>query len=160
MGRHAVKLDRTGRISLPGALRFPFLPGEDECVIAPLDDDHAGIWTPLSFDVLLDRLNTDETEALAHPKGSRWLAMSSHYLSIDNQFRIVIPPDIRERVDLGERIVLAGAEDRIEVWNEAKFQEKEADEARYVRSRADNMRPLPADRPTRGDVGSTEGEAK
>ncbi|MCB0977078.1 MAG: hypothetical protein KDB02_06425 [Acidimicrobiales bacterium] len=149
-GRYVLKLDKTGRIAIPGAYRHAFFPGEDECVVAPLSKNSAGLFTPLAFDLVLEDLDNDEIATLAHPRASRWLAMSSHYLSVDNQYRIVLPPDIRERVDLGSQIVLGGAYDRIEVWNAENFAEEGEDEIEHVTSHLDNLKVKRTKRPEGG----------
>ena len=49
----------------------------------------------------------------------------------DKQGRILIAPSLRERAQLDGDIMLAGANNRIEIWNRAKWNEEMDDESGF-----------------------------
>mgnify|MGYP002293391216 FL=1 len=50
---------------------------------------------------------------------------------LDKQGRILIDPSLRERAQLDGDIMLAGANNRIEIWNRAKWNEEMDDESGF-----------------------------
>ena len=50
---------------------------------------------------------------------------------LDKQGRILIAPSLRERAQLDGDIMLAGANNRIEIWNRAKWNEEMDDESGF-----------------------------
>jgi MraZ protein len=120
-GHFDLKLDKTGRIAIPGAFRHAFLPGPDQCVIAPMGGQVLGMWTADAFDIYLEEAIEDDAWATVDVRDLRWMEMMARDVSIDSQHRIVIPPELRDDSDLGDRIVLGGAGDRVEIWNAEAF---------------------------------------
>ena len=48
---------------------------------------------------------------------------SATELELDTQGRVTIPAKYRERVGLGDEVLIIGARDRLELWNTATYRE-------------------------------------
>lgn len=55
----------------------------------------------------------------------RFIMASAYEVEVDNQRRIVIPERLVLYADLKENVVFLGIGDRVEIWDEAKWMEKE-----------------------------------
>jgi MraZ protein len=55
----------------------------------------------------------------------RFILGSAYELDLDSQGRFVIPGNLKEYANLDENVVFLGLGDRIEVWNEKIWSEKE-----------------------------------
>lgn len=124
-GTFRCKLEATGRLALPADLRGPF---GATAVLRPHRTAYLNLWTPAAFDLVADQLASG---GVVSPRTRKRFHMSATEVSVDKQRRLVIPPELRERVGLGEQIVVAGSIESIEIWSpEAYAAEEDAfDEA-------------------------------
>lgn len=109
-----VGLDDAGRVSLPATFRHAF---SDQAIIAPAGDRFLEMWTPATFDLVLQDRRRRATAGLSHPRSAKRLQMAATRASIDKQYRFVIAPRLREKLELTDRIVLAGAGEAIEIYS-------------------------------------------
>lgn len=121
-GTYPTRLEPSGRLVLPSALRYAF---DGSARIRAHRGEYLMLTTPRAFDVIVDHLGAGSGEVL-HPRTRKRLYMSAPQVTIDRQSRLVIPPDLREQVGLGEDVILAGAIESIEIWPAARFAEAEA----------------------------------
>jgi MraZ protein len=61
-------------------------------------------------------------------------------MNFDQQGRVVIPLKLRELSKLGERVVLVGAYDRLEIWSTAEWDRYQDDPKVYGRRRLESIR--------------------
>lgn len=122
-GTFHLKLDATGRVALPAALKGAF---GAQCVLRPHRNEYLNLWTPLGFDEFLKAFVASRPVGVVGPRTRKRLHMSATESAVDKQSRFVIPPDLRAQAGLGERIVLAGSIETIEIWPAETFEAEEA----------------------------------
>ncbi len=110
VGTHRVRLEANGRFSLPTALRHAF--GE-LAVVRPYRDLHLNVWTPAAFAAVDAAVKASRP---VEPRTRRRVHQSALEIPFDKQYRMILPEAARERVGIGEEIVLAGAMETIEIW--------------------------------------------
>jgi DNA-binding transcriptional regulator/RsmH inhibitor MraZ len=115
-GHYRTRLEGNGRIVLPSALRSPFLAVATTHVLRR--DRALWLLTPRAFDLMVDAMHSTESRGIVDPKSRGRLYMAAPRVSVDKQGRLVIPPELRERVGLqGEaEVELAGAIEHVELW--------------------------------------------
>lgn len=121
---HEVNVDAHGRVSMPAAYRPAFTDGSLR--MAAVRDRNLEFWTPETFELVLSHKRRLGSPRLSGPRGLKMFQARTARVAIDKQFRFVIPPALRERIGLdpaGDRIVLAGAGEAIEVWSAAAWAE-------------------------------------
>ncbi len=123
-GRHQHALDEKGRLSIPSRFR-EIIAQEHEgrlvvtnlplCLVA---------YTPEQWDLIESR-----TSRLSNVKSNvqsflRYFYSGATECELDRQGRILIPPSLRDAVDLDRQVVVAGMFNRIEIWSQAKWDEE------------------------------------
>jgi MraZ protein len=119
LGTFRCKLEATGRLALPADLRGPF---GATAVVRPHRRAYLNLWTPTAFRLVADQIVAG---GVVDPRTRKRFHMSATEVSVDKQRRLVIPPELRERVGLGEQVVLAGSIESIEIWSAETFAEEE-----------------------------------
>ncbi len=122
-GTYRLKLDATGRVSLPASFKGAF---SATGFIRPNRNSHLMLWTPSGFKAVADAFGGSGSSGVVNPRTRKRLHMSTTEVSVDRQSRFVIPPELRVKVGLGEAIVLAGAIETIEIWSADSFVDEEA----------------------------------
>ena len=125
-GTYRSRLEANGRIVLPSALRAPLvaasaghlLPRQGRCLL---------LYTPKGFDAFVDDVVASQGAQAIDPEARQVLFKAAPRVTVDKQARFVVSPDLRAAVGLeGETdIVLAGAIERIEIWDAATYDEVE-----------------------------------
>jgi transcriptional regulator MraZ len=119
-GCHEHVLDEKGRTSLPKDFRdllsrgseSPWLTAGAQCLtIFPAD-----VFKRLRERLAAEVLN-DSAESL-----ERLIVGNATPCSVDRQGRILIPPPLRRRAQLGREIVFTGLTDRVEIWDRARYE--------------------------------------
>jgi len=121
-GIHRLKLEATGRIALPSAFKGAF--GSLGHVRAQRDE-MLMLWTPAAFEAVMAKVKADDSGVIG-PRRLKRMHMATSDVSIDKQGRFVVPPELKAKVGLGERIVLAGSRETIEIWSAEAFEAEEA----------------------------------
>ncbi|MCR5357127.1 MAG: division/cell wall cluster transcriptional repressor MraZ [Lachnospiraceae bacterium] len=117
MGEYNHTIDAKGRLIVPAKFReelgeaFVITNGNDGCL---------NIYTEEAWETFLEKLkllpnNRDKREIV------RMFVAKANQVEVDKQGRILVPPALREHAGLEKDVVLAGAIDKIEVWNKAKW---------------------------------------
>lgn len=119
-GIFRLKLEASGRVALPAALKGAFAGAG---VLRPHREEHLDLYTPQGFRAVAQQFAASNPMG---PKALKRFHMSSPDVVVDKQSRFVIPPELKARVGLGERIVLAGAMEAIEIWPAEGFEPEEA----------------------------------
>ncbi|MBR4720117.1 MAG: division/cell wall cluster transcriptional repressor MraZ [Lachnospiraceae bacterium] len=123
MGEYNHTIDAKGRLIIPAKFReelgeaFVITNGNDGCL---------NIYTKEAWETFLGKLlllpgNEDKRKMV------RALVSQADSVELDKQGRILIPTTLRERAGLEKDVVLAGAIDKIEVWDKNKW-ENETDD--------------------------------
>ncbi|CAN5848788.1 division/cell wall cluster transcriptional repressor MraZ [soil metagenome] len=121
-GTFRTKLEPSGRVALPAALRGAF----GGTGVLRATRQHLTLCTPLAFDEIVKAFQASQPGGVVAPRTRKRFHMSSTDVLIDRQHRFVIPPEFKTQVGLGDQIVLAGAIEAIEIWSAAAFRVEEA----------------------------------
>ncbi|MGP8058293.1 MAG: division/cell wall cluster transcriptional repressor MraZ [Acidimicrobiales bacterium] len=128
VGRYEHTLDTKGRVILPAKFRAPFEHGgfltenRERCL---------ALWTPSEFE--LQKASMQERAAGGRTGRNRarlWAANSSE-VEIDRQGRMAIPSHLREFASLEGDVLVAGAIDRVELWNPSVWRDRVVPEERW-----------------------------
>lgn len=122
-GTFRLKLDTTGRVALPATLKGAF---GSVGVLRAHREEYLNLWTPLAFGEVIKEFVASGPGGMVDPRTRRRLHMSAIEVAVDKQSRFVIPPELRTKVGLGDRIVLAGSIETIEIWSAEDFAPEEA----------------------------------
>lgn len=125
-GTYHSKLEASGRLVLPSALRGPLvavgggrlLPRQGRCL---------HLYTPQAFELMVDHVIETQGASSIDPEARQVFFKAASRVSVDKQARLVLPPEHRTLLGLeGEAdVVVAGAVERIEIWAAATFDEVE-----------------------------------
>ncbi|MBR6470035.1 MAG: division/cell wall cluster transcriptional repressor MraZ [Lachnospiraceae bacterium] len=118
MGEYNHTIDAKGRLIIPAKFReelgeaFVITNGNDGCL---------NIYTWEAWETFLEKLlllpgNEDKRKMV------RALVSQADSVELDKQGRILIPNTLRERAGLIKDVVLAGAIDKIEVWDKSNWE--------------------------------------
>ena len=117
-GEYQHNIDEKGRFIIPSKLRdglgnsFVLTKGLDGCLFA---------YTVAGWESLekgLRRLPFTKADARAF---SRLLLSGANDIDVDKQFRVLIPPSLREHAGLEKDIVILGVGGRVEIWDKARW---------------------------------------
>lgn len=121
-GQAEYSVDAKGRVAIPAKMRaalspdaqqtFTLTKGFEQCIyLYPLDE-----WR-IQEDTLA-RLNSYDRESRLLV---RMMLMWAEEITLDGQGRVSIPRTLIEYAGLGDRALIIGAIDRIEIWDPAVF---------------------------------------
>ena len=124
-GKYEHSLDGRGRIAIPAVYRREL---HDGGVLRPADDGCIELYTREGFGAETDRrLGDSGTRERADRQRRRDFLPEAFPVDLDQQGRIVIPQEMRERASLDGRVTLIGLGDYIELWNPERWDaEREA----------------------------------
>lgn len=118
MGEYNHTIDAKGRLIVPAKFReelgeaFVITNGNDGCLNIYTEE----AWETFSGNLLLLPNNRDTREII------RKFVSQANRVEVDKQGRILIPPALREHAGLDKDVVLAGAINKIEVWNKDRWE--------------------------------------
>ncbi|MBQ8813467.1 MAG: division/cell wall cluster transcriptional repressor MraZ [Lachnospiraceae bacterium] len=121
MGEYNHSLDSKGRLIVPSKFRellgdeFYVTKGLDPCLVA---------YTPEKWQEVLDSLEQQlPTNFRNGREMRRYLIGGSAEVEIDKQGRVLIPGNLRQFAHLEKNLVLVGAGDYFEIWDEQAWQQ-------------------------------------
>ena len=120
MGEYSHSIDAKGRLIIPAKFReqlgdtFIVTKGLDGCLFIYSNED----WK--AFEEKLLQLPLTNTNAR---KFTRFLLGGAIQAEADRQGRILLPPKQRESAGLTKDVVLVGVGNRIEIWDEQRWEE-------------------------------------
>lgn len=119
MGEFTHALDEKGRIIIPARLRedldthFVMTKGLDGCLfLYPMDE-----WAKM--EARLKALPMTNASARAF---QRLFLAGAQDVEVDRQYRVTIPPRLREYASVVKDVVLVGVSSRVELWAQEKWQ--------------------------------------
>lgn len=122
-GEFEYKIDEKGRLPLPPRFRahlrdgVVLTPGVEKCITAyPLSE-----WKKLAAALTGGPVTRSKLRQL-----NRALFATAFYLSIDGQGRVSLPMPLREHAEIVDEVVVAGANNYLELWNKVHWEEEKA----------------------------------
>jgi len=121
VGRHERQVDDKGRLALPSAFRARFEP---RCFLARGQDGCIDVMTEEGFDQVVAELLEKVKRGEMSKAQQRALSGDTVEVTLDGQGRVLISQELREfaRVDPKATVIVAGAFDRVEIWNPDSYQ--------------------------------------
>ena len=119
LGEYEHTIDDKNRLTLPAKFRSAF---EDGIVVTRGLDGCLYAWTPVAWENY-----RDTTLSALHPLSQEGRRMHRHFFSgasetaPDKQGRVSIPPALLAHAKLGRDVVVAGVNDRLEIWDRAAW---------------------------------------
>jgi MraZ protein len=120
-GRYEHSLDEKGRVILPSKFRGPFEHGG---YLTQYQDGCLSLWTPDQFEIQMGTMLERAESGKSDRNLVRLWASTSHELEIDRQGRMAIPSRLREYAGLEGDVLVLGAIDRVELWNQESWDQK------------------------------------
>lgn len=122
-GEFEYKIDEKGRLPLPPRFRahlrdgVVLTPGVEKCITAyPLSE-----WKKLAAALTGSPVTRSKLRQL-----NRALFATAFFLSIDGQGRVSLPMPLREHAEIVDEVVVAGANNYLELWNKVHWEEEKA----------------------------------
>jgi len=119
IGEYTHTFDTKNRVALPAKFRKEFgssvivTKGLDRCLF---------IYSPSAWQKIVDRMS-DLSIGQAGSRGfNRFMLSGAVDVEPDSQGRILIPDFLKGFAKLEGKVVLAGVNDRVEVWNETEWE--------------------------------------
>ncbi len=117
-------MDTKGRLSVPAGFRTELQRRSEKAPILTNAGDHlalypADVWEQKERELLeYSEMQPDVQDY------QRYMVADAVDVPLDAQGRILVPSSLRKEVDLGNKVLLAGVLQKIEVWNPERFEEK------------------------------------
>ena len=115
-GTYDGKIEPSGRLILPAAFRHAFSVGGEVMVWAQ-PGEYIALYTRTGFQKSLEAKFAVMPEDMRemHPTLRTDIYAATPAVTIDSQFRFVVPPRVRDEVSLGDDVVFAGSIEFIRV---------------------------------------------
>ncbi len=122
-GEFEYKIDEKGRIPLPPKFREEFRtgvvlsPGMEKCINAyPLSE-----WKKMAAALTSGSITQSKLRRL-----NRAVFATAFQLNLDGQGRVALPAPLREHAEIGDEVVVAGANNYLELWDKARWEPEKA----------------------------------
>jgi MraZ protein len=125
-GRHDHTIDAKGRLSIPRVFRGELVAGEEGPPMLVNKKDHLALYPGDVWDAEeLQLINKSRLDPDAQNL-RLFYASGSVQCPVDSQGRVLVPGFLREHASLDSKVIVAGVYEHIEIWNPARFAEKQA----------------------------------
>ena len=122
LGRYEYQLDQKGRVSLPAEYRHK--AGAKRFVLVQWEPTHLTLFPEAVWDGVKERLLEMRRSRADLAKTLREVTSRAKDVTPDKQGRILIPSWLKEGAGLDGTVLLVGAMDRIEIWDQKTFLER------------------------------------
>lgn len=120
IGEYKHTIDEKGRLAVPVKFRAQLSGGAvvtrglDSCLFLYTEEE----WKKLAEKLANLPINKANTRAFA-----RLMLAGAMDVSLDKQGRIILPDYLRKYASVGKSVVVAGLYNRLEIWDETKWEE-------------------------------------
>ena len=122
-GTYENKVDTKGRTFIPAKLRRDC---GDRFVLSKYFDNCIAVYTVEAWNAFAEKLNASPS---AKTRNSlRFFFGAAEEVELDKQGRVLIPAVLRKYANIGTDIVVMGVGNRMEIWDKAKWEEREQDD--------------------------------
>lgn len=115
-GNIPARLEPTGRLAIPAAYRSAF---SGQARVRAYRSEYLMVWTERAFDLVATTMATQG--GLIDPQVRKNLYRATQQVAVDRQGRMVVPPELRERVGLTDQVVVVGAIESLEIYSAEAF---------------------------------------
>jgi len=123
LGEFEYKIDEKGRVLIPPKFRrelkegLVLTPGIEKCITAYTLSE----WTKLAGTLTTGSVTPNKLRRL-----NRATFATAFSLNIDRQGRIALPIPLREHADIGDEVIIVGANTYLELWNKEQWESEKA----------------------------------
>jgi MraZ protein len=118
-GTYTPKLDDKGRLILPAKFRDQLAGG----LMVTRGQEHClYVWPQAEVERITERLREAPVSNKATRDYVRMFSSASSDETPDKQGRITVPPKLREWANLSKDVVVIGAMNRLEIWDESAWE--------------------------------------
>jgi MraZ protein len=114
IGQYEHTLDSKGRLTLPSEYGSELITG---VVLTRGMEDCLYLFPTEEFERLSGRLREQSLTDSRARKLRRWLFPQAHAAEPDRQRRVVIPQWLRDAAGIGDKVLIAGMDNYVELWN-------------------------------------------
>ena len=118
IGEYNYSVDPKGRIAIPAKFRFQL---DKEAVVTRGLDNCLFVYTKTEWVKLAEKLSNLPLSQANTRAFSRLMLAGAMDLKIDAQGRVMLPDYLRQYAGIGKKVVIAGLYNRLEVWDEEKW---------------------------------------
>ncbi len=123
-GSHEFLMDEKGRVSIPSQFVRLMKPEDQDTFVMTRGLNGCIFCFPYTsfehYTRAMRRLKLPTAERL---KVMRIILAWATNCTLDSQRRVKIPPRLAKHAGLGREVMIVGHQDRIEIWNRAKYEE-------------------------------------
>jgi transcriptional regulator MraZ len=117
-------LDAKNRLTVPAKFRAAL---SDGVVLAKGVEECVEVWRPGDYDAYAETVLGDRNPFSPEARQlTRFLAANAHDTELDSAGRVGVPDFLREHARLAKDVVVAGAGDRLELWDKAAWADQNA----------------------------------
>ncbi len=120
-GEFDYKLDDKGRVAVPPRFRDEL---KDGLVLSPGPEKCLTAYTLKEWKKIAEQLASSGISHAKMRKLNRAIFSTAFPTKLDNQGRIAIPAPLRDHAGIGEDVVIAGANNVLEIWDKALWEEE------------------------------------
>jgi len=136
IGEYHYNLDNKGRLAIPAKLRREL--GENIIITRGLDVC-LFVYPKKEWESLLQRLMSLPLTQANSRAFSRFMLAGATEATIDQQGRILIPDYLRKFASLNKKVIIAGVNNRLEIWDENSWNEYRTKTERDVNEIAEKL---------------------
>jgi MraZ protein len=132
IGEYIHTIDNKNRVSLPAKFRkemgksLVVTPGLDNCLF---------IFTKKEWVKISEKLSEFSMLTADNRSFNRFMFGGATEVDVDNIGRFLLPDFLKTRAGLSEKVALVGVQNRVEIWNDAKWSEYK----KLVEKQADSL---------------------
>jgi MraZ protein len=124
-GRFEHTLDPKGRLSIPSGFRSEIHRRSEKPPVLTHMGQHLALYPADDWEQKERDLMTMSDYQPDVQDFQRYVVGGACDCPVDNNGRILIPAMLRKAAGLGQKVIIAGVLNRIEIWDPVKFEEKE-----------------------------------
>lgn len=136
IGEFTHSLDSKGRIAIPSKFRNELAEG---AVVTKGLDESLFVYPQDQWDEMAEKLASLPISKSNTRAFSRLMLAGAMDVEIDKQGRILIPEYLRDYAELGQKVVIAGLYNRLELWNEEKWEQYKDEKERNSEDIAEKL---------------------
>jgi len=119
IGEYQHSIDEKGRLAVPVKFRNKLIKG---AVVTRGLDNCLFLYTQEEWKSLAERLAKLPISRANTRAFSRLMLAGAMDVSLDKQGRIILPDYLRKYAGIGKNVVIAGLYNRLEIWDETKWE--------------------------------------
>ena len=123
LGEFEYKIDEKGRVPIPPRFRVQL---KDGVVLMPGVEKCIAVYPPAEWKKVAATLTTGSITHSKLRRLNRAIFATAFSLHIDGQGRIALPAPLREHAEIGDEVVVAGANTYFELWNKEQWESEKA----------------------------------